>query len=209
MGGIRGQEAAGEHRIRIATHADLDGLVEVIALAFLGDPAWGWVFADESSRLADFRRWWGLFVESGLRYPNTWISGDMAAVALWIPPGGTELTHDEEESIEVLLGELIGTHRVPDAMASLDSFERARPREEPHYYLSLLATHPDHRGQGVGMDLLRANLAQVDQEHLPAYLESTNPANDKRYTSVGFAAIGSFQMTQDGPTVTAMWRDAR
>jgi ribosomal protein S18 acetylase RimI-like enzyme len=27
------------------------------------------------------------------------------------------------------------------------------PREPPHYYLTLLGTHPDHRGKGIGMRL--------------------------------------------------------
>ncbi len=28
-------------------------------------------------------------------------------------------------------------------------FDAAHPRAEPHYYLSLLGTHPDHRGKGL------------------------------------------------------------
>jgi hypothetical protein len=57
------------------------------------------------------------------------------------------------------------------------------------------------------MALLRENLKLVDAERLPAYLESTNPANDKRYESVGFEKIGSFT-TPYGAVVSTMWRSA-
>jgi predicted GNAT family acetyltransferase len=79
----------------------------------------------------------------------------------------------------------------------------------PHYYLSLLGTHDDHRGKGTGMALLRENLARIDAEGAPAYLESTNPANLARYESVGFVRLGEFAAPEGGPTVTTMWRDPR
>ena len=82
-------------------------------------------------------------------------------------------------------------------------------RHIDHYYLSLLGTHPDHRGQGIGMALLAQNLAVIDAEHAAAYLESSNPVNNERYASVGFEPIGQFAHPGDGPAVTTMWRPAR
>jgi len=86
-------------------------------------------------------------------------------------------------------------------------------REEPHWYLGVLATHTAHRGHGIGMDLLRENLRMVDETGLPAYLESSNPVNDDRYRDVGFEPIGGFDLPDTeagpGPHVTTMWRDPR
>jgi GNAT superfamily N-acetyltransferase len=53
-------------------------------------------------------------------------------------------------------------------------FDAAHPREEPNFYLSLLGTHPSHAGRGIGMALLAENLARIDREGMPAYLESSN-----------------------------------
>jgi GNAT superfamily N-acetyltransferase len=89
----------------------------------------------------------------------------------------------------------------------LDRFEAAHPRDRPHYYLSLLGTHPDHRGRGVGMGLLAADLARIDEERAPAYLESSNPANDARYERLGFASVGSFTTPDGAHSVTTMWRE--
>jgi hypothetical protein len=49
----------------------------------------------------------------------------------------------------------------------------------------------------------------IDAEGLPAYLESSNPANNDRYGGVGFQAVGEFAYPGGGPVVTTMWRPAR
>jgi hypothetical protein len=59
------------------------------------------------------------------------------------------------------------------------------------------------------MALLKENLARIDAEHMPAYLESSNPANNHRYESVGFVSVVSFWAPGDGPVVTGMWRKSR
>ena len=91
----------------------------------------------------------------------------------------------------------------------LRRFEEAHPRADQHFYLSLLGTQDAHRGRGLGMALLRENLARIDDRRMPAYLESSNPANNHRYESVGFVQIVAFQAPDEGPVVTGMWRDAR
>ena len=56
------------------------------------------------------------------------------------------------------------------------------------------------------MNLLADNLALTDREGSPAYLESSNPANNRRYEAVGLKPHGQFRLPDDGPLVTTMWR---
>ncbi len=105
-----------------------------------------------------------------------------------------------------MLDEMLGT-RAELVMEVFECFEAAHPRVEDHYYLSLLGTHTEHRGSGIGMGLLEDNLARLDTLGMPAYLESTNPSNLRRYESVGFAVYGAFNLPGGGPSVTTMWRD--
>jgi GNAT superfamily N-acetyltransferase len=148
-------------------------------------------------------------VDATLGYGWVWLTKECASASLWIPPGKPELKPEDEGPFEALLREQLGA----DAERVLDSFERfdrAHPHHRgDHYYLSLLATHPDHAGRGAGMGLLADNLARIDAEGMPAFLESSNPANDHRYARLGFASCGSFELGEDGPSVTQMWRDAR
>jgi hypothetical protein len=74
--------------------------------------------------------------------------------------------------------------------------------------LSLWGTHRDHAGRGLGTALIHENLARIDAEHMPAYLESTNPGNLPRYEALGFRRRDEFG-PPDGPVITTMWRDAR
>lgn len=192
---------------RVATAADLAALAETMALAFYGDPVWGWAFPDADRRLAQHRAVWGFALESALDYG--WVRmADAGAAALWIPPGKPELPPEAADRFEPMVADLLGDG-APRVLDAFDRFDRAHPADRPHYYLSLLATHPDCRGQGLGMGLLRENLARIDAEGAAAYLESTNPANHRRYEGVGFAKWGEFELGEGGPPVTQMWRDPR
>jgi GNAT superfamily N-acetyltransferase len=118
------------------------------------------------------------------------------------------MTSEQEEG----LGQFVVDHMGPKADVFFDllhRFEAAHPREVDHYYLSLLGTHPEQRGHGIGMSLLAHDLEIIDTEHAPAYLESSNPANNDRYARVGFEPIGEFAHPGVGPAVTTMWRPAR
>jgi hypothetical protein len=44
---------------------------------------------------------------------------------------------------------------------------------------------------------------------MPAYLDSSNRANDHRYERLGFVQIGEFAVPGGEPTVACMWRDSR
>ena len=92
-------------------------------------------------------------------------------------------------------------------MNLVERFEASHPQEPPHYYLSLLGTHPDYRGRGLGTGLLAQNLASMDVEEVPAYLESTNPDNNPRYERLGFRRVGEFTTPDGKRTITTMWRD--
>lgn len=186
--------------------ADADAVAELFALAFYADPTWGWAFPDPESRLDQHRRFWALFLHSAIPYRWVWMIEDGSAASLWIPPGEPELSDADEVLLEPLLREEVGAH-TEEVLTLIDSFESNHPRDRPHFYLSLLGTHPEHRGKGRGMALLAANLAQIDERGMPAYLESSNRANDHRYERLGFRQVGEFAAPGGEPTVACMWRE--
>jgi GNAT superfamily N-acetyltransferase len=192
-------------RLRQVTDADADRVTELFTLAFYDDPTWSWAFPDPEQREDQHRMLWGLFMHSAVPYGWVWMTDDGGAASLWIPPGEPELSEEDEARLEPLVRELVGLH-AEDVLALLERFDANHPRHESHFYLSLLGTHPDHRGHGKGMGLLAANLAAIDKMSLPAYLESSNRANDHRYERRGFVGVGEFAAPNGGPTVGCMWR---
>jgi ribosomal protein S18 acetylase RimI-like enzyme len=193
---------------RAAAPEDVPAVAACLTSAFFEDPLWGlWAFPDEASRsqrLHQLMRFWSM---AGVRHPWVRMTHDAEAVAVWVPPGEPELTSEEEAALESLSSDLLGT-RAHELHALFERFDEHHPREEPHYYLSLWATHRDHAGRGLGTALIRDNLARIDAERMPAYLESTNPANIARYEALGFRRRDEFG-SPHGPVITTMWRAAR
>lgn len=194
--------------IKQVTAAEADYVTQLFALAFFDDPTWGWAFPDAQKRMEQHRLWWSLFMHSALPYGRVWMTDDGGAASLWIPPNRPELSDEDAARMEPMLREFVGAH-ADEVLVLLDRFDANHPRGVAHYYLSLLGTNPDHRGNGKGMGLLAANLAQIDAEGFPAYLESSNRGNDHRYERLGFVQVGEFAAPAGGPTVACMWRDPR
>ena len=192
--------------VRVVGDADMVAATETITLAFATDPVWSRAFARRDGRPDHLPAFWRLWLDGARRYDWVWMTDGAEAVSVWIPPGGTDLSADQEAAFERLAEDALG----PDGAAYLEGvmacFEAAHPREAPHYYLSLLGTHPAYRGRGIGMALLEDNLGRIDALEAPAYLESSNPANDHRYERLGFVRRGQFTLPEQGPVVTTMWR---
>jgi hypothetical protein len=111
---------------RLAGPDDLDGLTNTLALAFEHDPLWRWAFPEPGT----LEPLWRFFIRSALRrYPSVSVSHDCAAAAVWIPPGGSELT-------EALLA---------DNLARLDE-------EGAHAYLESSNPANDARYERVGFE---------------------------------------------------------
>jgi ribosomal protein S18 acetylase RimI-like enzyme len=179
-------------------------ITDVIAEALTNDPTRLWAIPHAGAR----KRFWALLVTNALRYPYVLRTNRFEAVSVWIPPNAAEISAEDEERLPELISELVG-ERSAEVLELLQSFDDTHPREEPHYYLSLLGTKNASRGHGIGMALLKEGLERIDVEKMPAYLESSNPINNDRYQSVGFVPVNSFQAPGNGPVVTGMWRHAR
>jgi GNAT superfamily N-acetyltransferase len=194
---------------RVAGPADLDPVVEALTTAFLADPVWGaYSFPDPGRQVEQSMRFWAALAGPAMRFPWTMVTPGCEAVAVWIPPGEPELTPEQAEAFAALAGELLGPEQAGVVLDAFDRLDAAHPHDPPHYYLSLLATHNDHRGNGLGMALLAACLEQVDAEHAPAYLESTNPANNLRYMRHGFEPFAEVTLP-NGHIIETMWREPR
>jgi GNAT superfamily N-acetyltransferase len=198
--------AAAPARLRRATASDLDAITAAFTTAFFHDPVWGPAFPDQSRRAGQAALMWRAYATSALRYPWTFVTPGAEAAAIWIPPGGTELTAPEARSLAGLLEKAAGRDVAASVQEIEARLEAAHPAG-PFFHLTILGTHTSHRGQGLGTGLLAGTLARIDALNGAAYLESTNPANNQRYQSAGFAPAGQITMPT-GHIVTTMWRPA-
>jgi ribosomal protein S18 acetylase RimI-like enzyme len=82
-------------------------------------------------------------------------------------------------------------------LATLVQTQKHHPKEQ-YYYLFTIGALRSARGLGVGSALIEEGLAKCDEEHMPAYLESSNVKK-----------VDELRLAMNGPTMWLMWRDAR
>lgn len=188
--------------IRIASRADESRLLDTVTLAFAADPSVRFWFPDASQ----YMHWWPRFVlargERGFDAGTILVTGDIEAVAMWLPPG----VEPDPEKVEAL--NLPGDEedeKISEALrAEMDRYHPAGP----HWYLWTLAVDPRCQGRGIGSRILSHTLAQIDAEHATAYLESSDPKNVPFYERHGFEVLGVIQIA-DLPPLTPMIRTPR
>src|SRR5436305_5455049 len=125
--------------VRVSTSSDLDAIVATLTTAFLDDPLWGPAFPDRAGRAEQAAVLWRLCATSAQRYGWVWVTDGVESAAIWIPPGGTELTDVEHAGLDDLLTGVCGRATADGILAIFDQLDEHRP-DEPHYYLSLLGT---------------------------------------------------------------------
>lgn len=192
---------------RPATPAEADLVATCLQLAFAFDPVWELALRRSDGATDHHHEYWRLFVGGALRYGTVFMTPGCEAVSVWLPPDGSELADEQVEALKHLLSQNLATH---DQTAIFELYRRFGASRAPlpeHYYLSLLGTHPDHRGRGVGQRLLAADVARWDAERMPTYLESSNAGNNYRYERMGYRPIGGFSAVRDDTRIAAMWRE--
>jgi hypothetical protein len=192
---------------RPATAEDVPIVAACLASAFYEDPLWGhWAFPDQPRRHRDLLAFMTLMAQLACDEMWTAVTAGGESVALWTVPGVSHEASEHEALIGEVFDDLFGK-RASALHALFEQFQELTPAGR-FYHLEWWATRRDRARQGFGGALIRENLARVDAEHLPSYLESTNPVNLPRYEALGFRRTAEFA-PPGGPTVTTMWREAR
>jgi GNAT superfamily N-acetyltransferase len=189
-------------KVRRVNVDDAGAIAEILADGFSTDPVMLWVFGTASEDLmqANFEF---IVREALIPLGATWMTDDCCAA--WTPAGRAPWAVDElSERFLNELGPRLNRDQL-DRLITLNAVTAGLHAREPHWYLAMIATRHVAQGTGAGGRLLRHTLRQVDADTLPAYLESTNPANIAFYERNGFAICGAAKLP-DGPTLTKMSR---
>jgi ribosomal protein S18 acetylase RimI-like enzyme len=199
--------AEAELDVRTASANDINSMSDALVKAFDDDPLMRFLFRSDSSRPRKMR---ALFVsESGRALKKGEVfttNGDAAkGGAIWMAPGHWKMGGTE------LLGQIplfarLGIEGIR-GLSFLSVVEKAHPKE-PHWYLAILGTDPQHQGKGIGSALIDPVLKRCDADGIPAYLESSKEQNIPFYRRHGFEIRDEIS-AKGSPPVWPMWRDPR
>ena len=159
--------------ITVATAEHRDAVVSTFVAAFATDPALRWFMPDDAAYEADAAAMARSLFDLRSGHGTVWVADGGAAVAMWDPPrspAGAGVEHPPQAG----------------RFGRYQSIVHTRMPRTPHWYLGVVATHPDHRGRRLGRAVMGPGLARAAADGLPAYLETSNPINVEVYRSVGF-----------------------
>lgn len=192
--------------MRGAGPADVAPLAKAMAAAFYDDPVARWLFPDDSRRMHQLERGFGLFTEVLYLPGGECLTTErVAGGALWLPPGSWQAGLMAQLRV---LGGLAPVLRrdLPRFLRYSRLLESKHPRED-HYYLPFMGVEPDSQGQGIGSALLRPVLERCDMDRVPAYLEASSARNRDLYKRHGFEVFERLELAADGPVHWLMWRE--
>ena len=92
---------------RAARSDEVDAVTGTIARAFAHDPIWEPALRRSDGETTHHAPYWRLFVEGALRYGTLRTTPGGEAVAVWLPPGGIELTDAGTAALEALVAKAL------------------------------------------------------------------------------------------------------
>jgi GNAT superfamily N-acetyltransferase len=182
---------------------DMEQALSTLVLAFAADPVERWLYPEPKQYLACFPAFLAAFGGRAFAEETVWSLPDFSAVALWLPPGA----EPDGDAIVAVLIDTVARERHEDTFSVLRQMDDAHPRI-PHWYLPWLGVDPASQGRGLGGRLIEHSLRMVDEDHLPAYLETPSPRTVPFYERYGFVVTGEAQAGAC-PPVALMLRPAQ
>ncbi|NND00012.1 MAG: GNAT family N-acetyltransferase [Gammaproteobacteria bacterium] len=198
-------DLASAHDIRKSDDSDIKQVCDILGNAFTDDPVLTWMSGQPQIYSALFRS------EAEALYKHhghVYINREQTGAAMWLPPGVSAETpfHWRLFHIVWLLFTTSGTRYLKRSMALEKTFADKHPKY-PHFYLFAIGATLGNQGRGIGSALLKAGLSACDAAGMPAYLESSNEANNALYERHGFKTIEVITLPDEGPAVWMMQRD--
>ncbi|WP_019508802.1 N-acetyltransferase [Pleurocapsa sp. PCC 7319] len=186
--------------VRKATQQDVEPIIDSIVLAFSTDPLVRWMYPSAHQYLKSFPDFVSTFGSRAFNSQTIYYAENYSGAAVWFPP---QIEPDTDLLIEVIL-QTVSQSQQDEISSLLEKTSHFHPRD-PHWYLGILGVESTQQKKGYGSALIKQVLTICDRDHQIAYLESSNPANNKFYEQHGFEIIDQIQVGQS-PTIFPMLR---
>lgn len=189
--------------VRELEPAERERAIAIQVMAFGSDPVMRWMYPEPNAYLTHFPRFAEAFGGGAFQHGTADEGGDFGGAAFWLPVGAEV----DPGPLEQIFQTTLEPARRDVALQVVEQMGRHHI-EEPHWYLAMIGVDPASQGRGIGSALLRQRLRTCDEQRLPAYLESSNPANLSLYQRHGFQVVGEIQVAT-APVVYPMLREPR
>jgi len=180
--------------INTATKADENQVIDVITLAFSGEPAARFVYPNAPGYVANWPAVVKAFGSKAFEHGTAYYVDGFLGGALWLPPN----VHADEEGLGALFQETVPEEDQEVVFAVLEEMGNSHP-DEPHWYLPLIGVDPIHQDKGYGSALMQHALIQCDRNKELAYLDCSNAPKIPFYQKHGFEVVKEIQIGSSPP----------
>lgn len=165
--------------------------------AFHDDPAWRFMMPTGYREIGP--HFAGTLFDLRVGSGDVWVAEDGLAVSMWEPPGGSPLSEAESAAAWQKYRSVAGEDRW-DRLSRYDKgVYEVRPTTD-HWYLGVLATHPDHQGRGLARAVTAPIRDLADSQGLECCLETSKPTNKAIYAALGFTEVSDIDIGGGPPT---------
>jgi GNAT superfamily N-acetyltransferase len=183
--------------IRRALAQERSAVTATVAAAFAEDPAWAFIFGEEYARLV------GSFVavlfDLRVRSRNVWVTDELNAVAMWDAPLESKRASGDAKDVWAGYRAIAGEEAFR-RLAVYNEAVAAHSPAEPHWYLGVLATHPERRREGLATAVLAPVLDEADRAGIACCLETSTAENRHFYERRGFTVTADVVVPGGPPT---------
>lgn len=189
--------------VRVAEAGDLARVVRTATRAFVDDPVLRWFFPSDEEYDVGAPGAFGHLGARSIALGCTYVTADAVAVGIYLPPGrpepaaGPEGTDAASPQPEV-------PPALAERFATFGTLVAEHTPAELHWYLNVLATHPDWQRQGLGAAIVAPVAERCRTERLPLYLETETAANVAYYRHLGFEVRSEWDVPLAGPHMWGM-----
>jgi GNAT superfamily N-acetyltransferase len=191
-----------EISVKVGSLSDESKIMDVIGMSFITDPLLRWMYPDLQQFVIYLPQLTKAYGGRAIDHSSAYYVDGYFGAALLLPPD----VHSDDETFAMLLDRSVGDQK-NDALATFQQMAEFHPNG-PHWFLAVMGVDPIHQGKGIGSALIKRGLIPCDRDHLPAYLEATNPKNVPFYARHGFELLGTVQLS-GCPPVFPMLRKPR
>lgn len=188
--------------VRLGTETDVNRAVRTATRAFVDDPVLRWFFPSDDAYAAGAPAAFTQIATSSAALGCLHLTDDAVAVGMYLPPGRPEPPGtppaDAASFREQIPAELAAR------FAAFGPLREQHTPPEPHWYLGVLATHPDWQRQGLGAAVIAPVAARARTEGVPLYLETETVENVAYYRHLGFEVRSEWDVPLDGPHMWGM-----
>ena len=196
--------------------SEIEQATEILVEAFKEDPMFRYLGIKVERELQINANALEYFCKMSLRncqpYHHIYTTvNNLKGVAVWIPPGKSEMNAWQFLSMLLVLPKKCGWRKTGQCLSLFSALNKRHQKEmiEPHWNLSLLGVAPAYRRRGIGSLLLQPVLKQADRECFPCYLSTFNQQAVSFYQKHEFTVLWQGKLSDDSPCIWTMKRKSQ